>query len=191
MGMPAARPKRVEATDPELIARIRGGDVSAVGVLYDRYGQDVRRVLGRLGVAPADIDDIVQDTFVELVRCAKNYDGRANAKPWLIGLAINWVRRRRRSVQVLLKNLAAWGCEPVPATPTPEETTSSADAASRARRALDALSEKKREAFVLVVMEGLSGEQVATMLDVPVATVWTRLHHARRELREALQSEEP
>lgn len=191
MGMPAARPKRVEATDPELVARIRGGDVSAVGVLYDRYGQDVRRVLGRLGVAPADIDDIVQDTFVELVRCAKNYDGRANAKPWLIGLAINWVRRRRRSVQVLLKNLAAWGREPAPATPTPEETTSSADAAARARRALDALSEKKREAFVLVVMEGLSGEQVATMLDVPVATVWTRLHHARRELREALQSEEP
>jgi RNA polymerase sigma-70 factor (ECF subfamily) len=55
------------------------------------------------------------------------------------------------------------------------------------RRALFELSPKKREVFVLVALEGLSGEEVATTLGIPVNTVWTRLHHARSELRHALE----
>ena len=53
-----------------------------------------------------------------------------------------------------------------------------------------ALSEKKREAFVLVTLEGLSGEEAAQALGVPVNTLWTRLHHARLELSAAIGEEE-
>lgn len=185
------RMKRVESSDAELLALVRDGNLSALGALYDRHGEATRRVLSRLGVGPADIDDILQDTFIEVARCAKNFDGRTDAKPWLIGLALNKARHHRRSLQVLLKHLTAWAREPGPTQANPEESAEGADAAARARRALEQLSDRKREAFVLVVMEGLPGEQVASLLGIPVATVWTRLHHARRELRAALESEKP
>ncbi len=58
------------------------------------------------------------------------------------------------------------------------------------QRALERMSPKKREVIVLAVIEGLPGEEVARVLGVPVATVWTRLHHARRELTDAVFEEE-
>jgi RNA polymerase sigma-70 factor (ECF subfamily) len=73
----------------------------------------------------------------------------------------------------------------------PERETAARELAARAQVALAAMSHRKREAFVLVALEGLSGEEAATLLDIPVATVWTRLHHARRELRSALSEEVP
>lgn len=181
-----------ETTDPRLLERMRDGDMGALGILFDRYAQDIRRVVTRLGVVPADVDDLVQLTFLEAMRAADQYDGRMHAKPWLAGIAVMMVRRHRRSLGRLVQRLADWAREPSPET---QETTA-ADAyethemARRAERALAQLSAKKREVFILVAMEGLPGEQVASALSIPVATVWTRLHHARLDLRQLLSEEE-
>jgi RNA polymerase sigma-70 factor (ECF subfamily) len=69
---------------------------------------------------------------------------------------------------------------------TPERRLVLSVEGARAQRALSRLSAKKREVFVLVALEGMSGAEVANALHIPVATVWTRLHHARLELRAAL-----
>lgn len=187
---PLSLVKRAEAPDAEVLARVAAGEVSALGTLYDRYCHDVRRVLARIGVAPGDLDDLVQECFLEVVRSARNYDGRANAKPWLAGLAVNLARRHRRSLGVFLRNLSSFAREPSTPSSSPEEHLSDARAGRDAMRALDALSTKKREVFALVVLEGMPGEEAARALGIPVATVWTRLHHARRELRAALEAEE-
>lgn len=172
--------------DPALMASVAAGEMSALGMLFDRYDQDVRRLIARLGVSPGDVDDLVQLTFLDALRSARSYDGRASARPWLMGLAVMIVRRHRRSIGRLAARLAAWATMPSEHARSPEEQSETNEAAERARRALDALSSKKREAFVLVALEGMSGEQAAELLSVPAATVGTRLHHARRELREAL-----
>lgn len=187
---PARRSKSLE--DPVLFARMRDGDIAALGVLYDRYDADVRRLISRLGVAAGDVDDLVQLTFLDAMRSAGHYDGRASGKTWLCGIAVNIVRRHRRSVSRLLRRLTAWATEPPDerAHDTPERDAVLSEAARRAQRALERLSDKKRQVFVLVALEGLSGEEVAAALGIPVATVWTRLHHARRELRESLSREE-
>lgn len=177
-------------TDPELVARIVKGETSPLGLLFDRYDGDVRRVVARLGVPPADVDDVVQATFLDVLRAAAGYDGRDDARPWLIGLAVMQVRRHRRSLARIAARITAWAREPSPRPVTPEEATATSQAAERARRALDALSAKKREVIVLVTIEGLSGEEAAKLLDIPVATVWTRLHHARREIMAAVFEEE-
>jgi RNA polymerase sigma-70 factor (ECF subfamily) len=179
-----------ESSDPELLARIQGGEVGALGLLFERYDRDVRRVVARLGVQPGDVDDLVQATFLDVLGAAARYDGRPNAKPWLVGLAVMQVRRHRRSLSRVLARAAAWGREPGPKPATPEEASAVSERVARARRALDALSEKKREVVVLVTIEGLSGEEVAALLEIPVATVWTRLHHARRELTASVFEEE-
>lgn len=183
------RPDVSEASpvsDADLLVRVSQGDVSALGALYDRHGAAVRRVLARLGVEAADVDDLAQETFLEVVRCAGAFDGRESARPWLLGLAVHRARRRRRSIATLVRHVTAWAREPAPEPPTPEDDARGAQAAEQARRALAGLSEKKREVFTLVVLEGLPGEQVARLLGIPLATVWTRLHHARRDLRGAL-----
>lgn len=180
-----------EMTDARLFERMRDGDMGALGLLFDRYARDVRRVVSRLGVVSADVDDLVQLTFLEAMRAAAQYDGRASAKPWLSGIAVIIVRRHRRSLGRLLRRLTEWGKDP----DVDKQEMHQGDAyethemAHKAEQALAKLSPKKREVFILVVLEGLPGEQVASALSIPVATVWTRLHHARLDLRELLAEE--
>jgi RNA polymerase sigma factor (sigma-70 family) len=180
-------PVRAEPTDAELFARTHDGDTGALGLLYDRYDRDVRRVIARLGVPASDVDDLVQATFLEVLDCADRYDGRPCGKPWLIGLAVIMVRRHRRSLARMAVRLASWASLPSGRIETPEESAGASQSANRAQRALNRLSPKKREAFVLLALEGLSGEEAATTIGAPLQTVWTRLHHARRELRAALE----
>lgn len=186
---PVPPKKGGDATDAELVAAVGRGEVGALGALFDRYEPDVRRVLLRLGVPYGDVDDLVQSTFLEVLNAARSYDGRPVARPWLIGLAVIHVRRRRRWVSRAVRRMSELGHEPTGRPATPEETAQTSELASKTRRALEALSEKKRDVVVLVLVEGLSGEEAATLLGIPVATVWTRLHHARAELRSAVLEE--
>jgi RNA polymerase sigma-70 factor (ECF subfamily) len=180
-------PQSASRSDAELFRRIHEGDVGALGELFDRYARDVERVLSRLGVAQADVDDLVQATFLEVLECAGRFDGRSSGRAWLIGLAVMLVRRHRRSLARLAARMAAWATTPGANVPTPEEESGDNEVARRAQRALERLSDKKRWAFVLLVLEGMSGEEIAQSLGIPVKTVWTRVHHARRELRAALE----
>jgi RNA polymerase sigma-70 factor (ECF subfamily) len=180
---------REELSDAQIIARIHDGDVGALGLLFDRHDRDVRRLIARLGVRAPDVDDLVQATFLEVLRAARSYDGRSDARPWLLGLAVTQVRRHRRSLSRLAARAASWALQPRKTPTTPEESATTSELAARAQRALARMSAKKREVVVLVTIEGLSGEQAAELLGIPVATVWTRLHHARRELNEAVFEE--
>jgi RNA polymerase sigma-70 factor (ECF subfamily) len=181
--------RAVGATDADLLELVAAGELGALGQLFDRHADAVRRVVVRLGVGPAEVDDLVQDVFLEVVRAAARFDGRESARAWLAGFAVIHVRRHRRSLARLARKLASWARERETVVPSPEAEHEERVEAARAMRALDRLSAKKREAFVLVTLEGLPGDEVARALGVPVATVWTRLFHARRELREALEAE--
>jgi RNA polymerase sigma factor (sigma-70 family) len=169
--------------DAEIVARLATGDLDALGMLYDRHAHDVRRFVHRLGVAPHDVDDLTQGVFLEAVRAAARFDGRPSARGWLLGVAAIMVRRHRRSVGRRVRQLATWVTRPQSAPVTPAETLDAAGTHERLARALENLSPQKREVFLLVVAEGLSADQVASALGIPVATVWTRLHYARTEIR--------
>jgi RNA polymerase sigma-70 factor (ECF subfamily) len=171
-----------------LVAAIHCGDLSGLGVLFDHYGDDVHRFLVRIGISTSDVDDLVQQTFLDVLIAAKNFRADAAVRPWLFGIAAMVARRHRRGVGRMFDRLRRWAVERVvESPPTPDECFELGAQTIRAQRALEALSLRKREAFVLVVLEGLAGEEAATALGIPVATVWTRVHHARRELRIALE----
>ncbi len=184
----APRLAAVTTSDAQLLEAVAHGDLEALGVIFDRYEPHVRRYLGRLGITPEDVDDLVQATFLEVVRAAKRFDPERATKSWLFGIATMMVRRHRRSMSRTVARLAKWASQPHHRTPeTPAESFESHETGRRFERAFDELSSKKREVFTLVVVEGLSGEEAAQALGIPVNTVWTRLHHARRELRAALE----
>jgi RNA polymerase sigma-70 factor (ECF subfamily) len=189
----AARGAAVSAKggDAALVASIGGGDLSGLGELFDRHGDDVRRLLARLGISNADVDDLVQQTFLDVPRAAARFHPDGTVKPWLFGLAAMVARRHRRVLARMVTRLHKWTTElSERRTVTPAETFELGVEAKRAQRALDSLSAKKREAFVLVALEGMTGDEAAAALHVPVATVWTRLHYARSELKRALTETE-
>lgn len=180
-------------TDAMLLAQIVEGDLHSLGVLFDRYEADVQRIVSRLGVADRDVDDLVQSTFLLVMRAAPNFkeaDESGSARAWLLGLATNLVRRHRRSLMRMALRVAAWAFERADESPpSPADALDAKEASLRGKRALELLSPEKRDVFVLVALEGLRGEEAAAMLRIPVATVWTRLHRARRELRAHLLEE--
>jgi RNA polymerase sigma-70 factor (ECF subfamily) len=187
-------PERAAAvpTDGELLATIADGNLEALGLLFDRHGRGVRSFLGRMGVGASDADDLLQATFLEVVRAACRFDPRLPARNWLLGIANAMLRRHRRSVRRAAARLvAAAGLSRTTVPPTPAELFDEDQATRRLDRAFSRLSPKKREVFVLVTLEGLSGEEAARTLGIPVNTIWTRLHHARSELRAALAEEAP
>lgn len=182
------------ADDAALIAAIASGDLEALGALFERHEPAVTRYLTRLGLARGDVDDLVQATFLEVVRASQRFDPHHAARSWLLGVATIMVRRHRRSLARAAARAAAWaGVLRVRAKtqPSPADLLERDGELRAFVAALDGLSAKKREVFVLVTLEGLSGQQVAEVLGIPVNTVWTRLHHARRDLRAALEEHKP
>jgi RNA polymerase sigma-70 factor (ECF subfamily) len=179
-------------SDEELVLQVAGGHLASLGHLFDRYHIPMRRFLSRMQVREADLDDLVQTTFLQIPRVATRFDATRPVKGWLFGLATIEVKRHRRTLSRFARKLAAFAREPAHrASPSPADVCGDSQAARRAERALAALSEKKRDVFVMVVLEELPGGTVAHALGIPEGTVWTRLHHARRELADMLKEDEP
>jgi len=184
---PLDRRRDAEESDADLLRRVGEGDLSPLGVLYDRHHEGVRQFVARATSSTADADDITHEAFLTLAKIAGRYDGRASARPFLLGIAAQLVRRRKRGLGRWALALASFG-ETLEDSRvrTPEDAASTTQEMRRFDDALGRLTEEKRLVFLLVEREGLSGEEVARALDIPVNTVWTRLHHARNDLRRAL-----
>ncbi len=180
-------PNPLDPSDAELLARVTAGDLGPLGVLYDRHHESVLSFVARATAGGADADDITHETFLTLATIAHRYDGRASARPLLLGIAAQLVRQHRRGMarflQVISSFARAGGERGVR---TPEDTASVHEELGRFEEALARLPEEKRLVLLLIEREGLTGEEVAEALHVPLNTVWTRLHYARAELRKAL-----
>lgn len=180
------RPAAPAPADAELMASVAAGDLSALGVLYDRYHVTVRDFLLRAVPGRHDADDLVQETFLTLIKAAPSYDGRARASGFIIGVAVQLVRRRRRFLGRWSEVL--WELQEIcgSAVSSPEDDAQAAEDLAAVDHALARMSESKRLTYLMVEREGLSGEEVAAALGIPIGTVWTRLHHARAALQRAL-----
>jgi RNA polymerase sigma factor (sigma-70 family) len=181
------RARDTDESDAQLLHRVSEGDLGPLGVLYDRHHDSVRQFVRRATAGGADVDDITHEPFLALAGAASRYDGRASARPLLIGIAALLVRQHRRGVarffQVLTSFSTGFGDRSVR---TPEDAASVTEHLVRFEQALARLPQEKRLVLLLIEREGLSGEEVAQALQVPLNTVWTRLHYARVELRKAL-----
>jgi RNA polymerase sigma-70 factor (ECF subfamily) len=181
---PAARDS-VPTPDPELMQQLAAGQLGALGELYDRYQAPLRNFLARATRDAHDVDDLAHATFLAAAKAADRYDGRSSCRPWLIGIAAQLLRRRRHSFGRLVSVLSALkGTQPSATDPRP-----TLQARTDLERALAQLSEAKRVTVLMAEAEGLSCAEISAVLDVPIGTVWTRLHAARHELRQAMDAE--
>lgn len=180
--MPADPEARTHAD--ELVVRCRDGDMTAWREVFRDHGPCLRRLLARVGVDSADVDDALQDVFIVAHRKLSSFDGRSQLRTWLTGIALRVASQCRRRAMVRRVSRLALG-SPAPVR-TPEELAQEAQARPVLAEILAGIGEKKRAVFVLYELEGLEGDQIARLLGCSVNTVWSRLRHARAEFEKAV-----
>jgi RNA polymerase sigma-70 factor (ECF subfamily) len=189
VNLPRTR-SRIARSDPELIRGIAEGDLACLGELYDRHAHGVWRAVSRTLANSADVEDVVHATFLNLPRIAPAYDGRAECSGWLYGIAVRLSLRHSRGAGRFRRMLTSLDHARVVTSRSPsdpERNASDQEEITLFERALARLSVKKRAVFVLVELEGLTSDEASKALEIPAATVRTRLLHARRELDAALR----
>jgi RNA polymerase sigma factor (sigma-70 family) len=157
------------------------------GVLFDRHATVLHRYLVRR-VGPDEAEGMLGDLFrVAFERRATFDRSRPDARPWLYGIAANLLARHRRSEARRLQASARVLAGRLPTEDPADGVATTLDAAElwpRVAEALAGLPDGERDALLLHVWEGLTYEEVAAALDVPVGTVRSRLNRARVRMRE-------
>ena len=180
-----------DPTDEEIVRRTLA-DKDAFAVLIERYEAKLARYLERLGVGvPEDREDILQNAFVKAYRNLNSFDPTLSFSSWMYRIAHNeamsFFRAKRARPQVILdENGEAL------LTELRDERADAAEAAElrlsreELAKALASLSPKYRDALTLRFFEERSYAEMSDILEVPVGTVSTLIHRAKRALRAAL-----
>lgn len=175
-------------TDAALIHRSRQ-DPELFGGLFDRHATEIHRYLARR-IGSRCADDLTSETFLVSFRLRGRYDlTRDDARPWLYGIASNLLRRHHRAERAHYRALARTGVDPLAEPDHADDVVDRVSATTLARQvatALGCLTAKERDALLLFAWTGLSYQDIADALGIPVHTVRSRLNRARTRLREAL-----
>jgi len=175
--------------DLSAIARMAGGDQTALAELYDRHSRQVYSIAVRILQNPADAEDIVQDVFSQAWRHASRYDvARGAVGAWLLTVARSRAIDRLRARRVR-PDLAAPGKivrDVLDPALLQDAQLLTAEQVERVRGALGELPMPQRTALELAYYEGLTHKEIAERLQEPLGTVKTRIRLAMLKLRDTL-----
>lgn len=165
-------------------ARLPAGTAEqpSVQALFHQHAPFVYRVLRRLGVSEADVEDVCQEVFMVVHRRLPEFEGRSQLRTWIYAIALRRASTHaRRAYRRLEMPTAA-----APELHTPDDPSTVLE--QRRARALldallDALAEDKRQVFVLYELEELDMREVAAIVGCPLPTAYGRLYAARRDLQ--------
>lgn len=160
--------------------------------LFRRHARFIAGFVLRLGVAREEIDDVVQEVFLTAHKKGGYAPGPARPTTWLAEIALRVVsthrrtQRRRRVApdETAIERAVATGT-------TPFEAAACAEALARVQSALEGIDVDRRAVFVLYEIEGESCDAIAHGLQIPLGTVYSRLHAARREFQKAYRRISP
>jgi len=170
-------------TDAVLIGRIVNGEPDAARVLVERHSPALRRLASRAGVRPHDIDDLLQETWIRVIRSAGRFDPLQPFSRWLFAIAMNRIRSRweRTSAEPIGDH------ELVSRDEGADVAIEAQQRAAAVRSLIADLPEHLGDTILLRYFEELSEREVAQRLGIPVGTVKSRLHTGMRKLRLELE----
>lgn len=190
-------PSSTTESDAELLGRIAAGDRHAFEEIYHRYHPRLFGYLLRLTRRPELVEEVLNDVMLTVWTDASRFAGRSRPSTWIFGIAHHKVLRALRPHGAEPLGVAERSAAPATARRIEEEPSGETPAEDRAiqhelageiGRALSALSADHRAVVELAYYEEFSYPEIAAILGCPVNTVKTRMFHARRRLREILQS---
>lgn len=157
--------------------------------VYRLHAEEVAHWALRMGGPSTDVEDVVQEVFLQVHRALPGFRGQSTLKTWLYRVTQSVLSQRRRK-----DRWRSWLRTPMEdvqelvasSAPSPQEETEQREAQRRIYKILDRMSEGYRQLLILFELEELSGEQIAEMTGLKLATVWVRLHRARRQFAREL-----
>jgi RNA polymerase sigma-70 factor (ECF subfamily) len=198
---PQRRPvlKRIDGggvdEDHALVEAAKAGDQRAFSRLFERHHGRVFAMCTRLLADRAEVEDAVQQTFLEAWRCLHRFEGRSRFTTWLTRIAIHTSLGFRRRVKRLIFSSEVrpeaavhdigWGGRENTA---PDQGVHERNRKQALTEILQRLTAKKRVVFVLAELEGMTAPEISEILKIPDATVRTRLFHARKEFAVAARN---
>lgn len=184
--------------DGQLIARVRGGERSAFEAIMRRYNRRLYRLAWSVLRNATEAEDVVQESYLRAYAQLDSFAGPEGFGAWLAKIVLNEargrLRRAGRAAMLVDEILRESGVQLIAgldnlATPTPERLAAAAELRTALEAAIAALPDDFRTVFILRAVEGLSVAETAALLEVPQATVKTRLHRARTALQRLLRRE--
>lgn len=179
--------KKIE--EQRLIEKSLEGDESAFAVLYTRYYNQVYAFCSRLLRGRFDVEDAVQQVFLEAWRSMGRFEGRSLFSTWLTKIAIHTCLSFHRKASRMIINTneeidpydhattLLWG----EGQKIPEEEVFLSERKTMVNKLLSRMTPKKKVVFMMSDMQGMTAPEISSVLKIPDATVRTRLFHARRE----------
>ncbi|OJD51853.1 RNA polymerase subunit sigma [Bacillus sp. 4048] len=179
-----------ETVYTDLIQLTLSGNKEAYGELYDKTIQEVYKTAYFLIGDKTDVDDVVQEIYIQLYESLRKYDGEKPFRPWLIGLAIKQIHsyRRKRWMRLRIIKKAEEQRKPV-------QIDFSNDVVSKISNQklielIHKLPYKLKQVIILRYLHDYTQEEVAHILHIPIGTVRSRIHAALKKLRQKEQVEE-
>lgn len=183
--------------DERAVTRFLAGDVTGFEQIVRHYSPMIFSLAARM-VGPTDAEDIVQETFLRAYHGLEKFRGESSLKTWLYAIALNRARARHGTLArmrefFVTSRRGAPDEEPysaiddaVDTAATPEENAMTRQRRMRLRGAIQSLPPEFRTAVILRDLEGLSYQEVAEVLSIPIGTVRSRIARGRSILKEAL-----
>ena len=168
------------------VSRVQPPALVKLETIYAESARFVWLTLQRAGVRRADLDDVCHDVFVIVQRKLPEFEPGAELRPWLLGICVRTAANYRRRARIRLEqsNVGTNGEEAVVAiaseTNRPDSQLSRRQALERADAILAHMSPVKRAVFIMFEIEGMNCQEIAAELGLPVGTVYSRLHSARK-----------
>ncbi len=182
--------------DPQLVERAQRGDKAAFELLVAKYQRKLVRLLSRFIRDPTEVEDVAQEAFIKAYRALPSFRGDSAFYTWLYRIGINTAKNylvamgRRAPTVSETESADSEGSEEsgqVPDYNTPENELMSRQIAETVNRAVEDLPEELRTAITLRELEGLSYEDIATIMNCPIGTVRSRIFRAREAIAEKLR----
>ncbi|PEP27976.1 sigma-70 family RNA polymerase sigma factor [Bacillus wiedmannii] len=174
----------------DLIQLTLSGNKEAYSELYDKTIQEVYKTAHFLIEDKTDVDDVVQEIYIQLYESLRKYDSEKPFRPWLIGLGIKQIHyyRRKRWMRLRIIKKAEEQRKPV-------QIDFSNDIVSKISNKklielIHKLPYKLKQVIILRYLHDYSQEEVAHILHIPIGTVKSRIHAALKKLRQKEQVEE-
>ena len=169
-------------SDELLMHAVQGGDLDALGELFERHHRSVFLFLSRTTGDPAVAEDLVQEVFVRILKYRHTYDPDGRFETWLFRIARNartdHFRRRRPVAAPVDAALDLASYAPGPATRLEHEVD-----VQQLERALGRMSDEARDLLVMARYQGVPYERIADRLGIEVGAVKVRVHRAMKQLR--------
>lgn len=171
-----------------VIESLRAGEQEAFATLYDETIEEVYRTVHFLVADKADIDDVVQEVYMQLHRSLDDFQMERSFRPWLIGMTIRQVKSyRRRRWMHFRKMYKEMTYKEKQLEPDFSERVLQRLANKELLKQISKLSFKQKEVVILRYFNDYSQEEVASILGIPVGTVKSRINSALKKLREKPQ----